>query len=209
MTFKVGLSESIYYIHDHIICCESSVFKMALNSEFKEGKTKEIVLDDTDEQVFEIIMHWAYTHELPGPNSEQKWKVQMREDEDGDEVETTWDFLLSSAYVFAKRYDMPLLASGIHCLFEERFRTWESKCPRLATVARVSYNVPMDSWLCQIFVDQISAFWDRRGASDEEKKYFQYLPDDIIERVFNGFATVRDQLVFEAVEDSKREDSSA
>ncbi|KAK7532360.1 uncharacterized protein J3D65DRAFT_103514 [Phyllosticta citribraziliensis] len=186
----VGPSQTNYYIHMHIICCESAVMKAAFNSDFKEGKEKAMELEHIDEEVFEIIMHWMYTRELPGPNSEKRWKIQMSEDEEGDEVEFMWDFLMSSAYVFAKDFDMPLLASGIHSLFEERFQTLS--CPRIATICRLFDNVPEDAWLCQLFVNQFAAYWRRDCASDADKKLFQYLPIAFFEQAFNAFAERRD-----------------
>jgi len=57
----VGEDASLWTIHKKLLCAQSSFFKAAINSSFREGAEKRVVLKEDDNDAFSIFVQWLYT----------------------------------------------------------------------------------------------------------------------------------------------------
>ncbi|KAK8180440.1 hypothetical protein HDK77DRAFT_495768 [Phyllosticta capitalensis] len=193
VTFIVGPDHKEFSIHKSVVCARSPVFDKALNSEFKEGKERTIVLEETEVGVFKVVMHWLYTSQLPrfrktGFGAEKKEQVvkwgpsDLKTDEEGNTLELKWDYLMSNAYVFAHLYDICDLRKDINSAFEKRFEydsediPQPSSYPYNTTIIRVFENVPYDqSSLCKTFALAFAKNWHPSAGTDTDTALFENL----------------------------------
>lgn len=64
---RVGKPSTEFVVHEALLSHYSSYFRAALNSNFKEGRSKEIELLEDDAEIFKIFVHFLYTGSLyPG-----------------------------------------------------------------------------------------------------------------------------------------------
>ncbi|KAE9376529.1 hypothetical protein N431DRAFT_331984 [Stipitochalara longipes BDJ] len=56
--------EDRFFIHKNVICFASPFFQSAFNSDFAEGQTQEMRLDDVHSLVFGELVHWLYTGKI-------------------------------------------------------------------------------------------------------------------------------------------------
>jgi hypothetical protein len=52
--------EQTFLVHKEIIRYYSLFFDAAFNGKFQEGKTQSMILDDTDPQLFAVLVEWFY-----------------------------------------------------------------------------------------------------------------------------------------------------
>ncbi|KAK8228341.1 hypothetical protein HDK77DRAFT_486837 [Phyllosticta capitalensis] len=164
VTIEVGEEGRVFRMHKSVLSEVSQFFVKAFKGDFKEGKERKMKLADVEPEVFKIIGHWIYTRELPSVK-----------DADGNDVELLWEYLMSSAYIFAEVYLIEQLAKDIHCCYRERYRS-NTSYPRAITIMRVFKNVREDASLCQLFVERFSNHWDPLLASAIDKKLYNELP---------------------------------
>ncbi|KAK8158699.1 hypothetical protein BKA80DRAFT_311594 [Phyllosticta citrichinensis] len=203
VTFKVGPNQRQFLIHLDIICQHSPIFDKALKSEFKEGKEKEITLEETEEDVLKVDMHWMYTGRVPsfrnkGQKDPTKWGPrESQTDAEGNEVELTWDYMMSQAYIFGAMCDIWKFCSAIHGAFQHRFEPGDDKTPTYpshATIIRLFNNTPENAAMRKTFARQFAKHWRPAGATQAELKLFKELPIEFTLMSMASFAEVRDRL---------------
>ncbi|KAK7512087.1 hypothetical protein IWZ03DRAFT_362483 [Phyllosticta citriasiana] len=188
VTFKIGPKQRHFLIHMDIVCKSSPVFSNALKSGFKEGIGGVIILEETEVEVFKIVMDWMYTGRM-GPHE----KVL---DEEGNEVELVWDYVMSGVYVFAEMYDMVKLRDFVHTRFKKRFETGIDKAPPFpshSTIIRVFNNVPETSPICKTFSRKFAEHWMPAQATQVELELFQELPLNFTLMSMTDLEEVRDE----------------
>lgn len=57
----VGEDASLWAIHKKLLCSQSSFFKAAIDSSYREGAEKRVVLKEDDDDAFSIFVQWLYT----------------------------------------------------------------------------------------------------------------------------------------------------
>lgn len=166
VTIAVGPEHRKFEMETFDLTSRSPFFAVAFQNHWKEGRTGLLVLEDTDPEVFELFAKWILTRTLPGPIDQYLW-IMVR-DEDGSNPEELWDYLMSSAYVFATVYQVNQFAEAILRQFETRMRHSEHNYNSLAglpkgiTLSRLFKEVPMDSPLCETLAEETLRRWARR-----------------------------------------------
>ena len=61
---KIGIEAIEFDVHKDLLCHCSSYFRQALNSDFKEGIENEVVLEEDDQAISRIFVHFLYTDKL-------------------------------------------------------------------------------------------------------------------------------------------------
>ena len=56
--------KQIFTINKAIICHYSPFFRAAFNSNFIEGETQSMRLEDVDANTFGLLQHWLYTQKV-------------------------------------------------------------------------------------------------------------------------------------------------
>ncbi|KAK8202778.1 hypothetical protein HDK77DRAFT_502059 [Phyllosticta capitalensis] len=197
VTLKVGPLHKVFLIHKDIICNKSEFFMRAFQGNFKEGKEQVVVLEETEEDVFKVVMQYLYTERLPDAfNGELKNKIKT-DDEGNTELE--WDFLMSGAYVFAKMYFIHGLPSKIEWSFSMRFKRsmlipTANGYPNMATIIRVFNSVPEDSGLCKLFLERFSHHWKPNTNESIDDQLFQQLPLNFALLAIEALAKRRDEI---------------
>ncbi|KAK8166029.1 hypothetical protein BC567DRAFT_297842 [Phyllosticta citribraziliensis] len=189
LTFVVGPNQKKFAIHRDIICGSSRFFDIAFNhGHFKESQTKRMALEDTDENVFRVVLDWMYA---PEQQMLKRYPLEAyRTDDQGNKVEKWWDYLLSSCYIFSVVYDIPKLADDIMRLFQARFGIWNTaKCPSIFTILRVFDNVPEDSALSKLLIEKFAEHWnpttaqnpiEKRGALEDLRHFIEFVQGPFI-----------------------------
>ncbi|KAK7511186.1 uncharacterized protein IWZ02DRAFT_437000 [Phyllosticta citriasiana] len=185
-----------------IVCKSSPVFSNALKSGFKEGIEGVIILEETEVEVFKIVMDWMYTGRVPlfrkiRPRDVVRWGPHEKVlDEEGNEVELVWDYVMSGVYVFAKMFDMVKLRDFVHTRFKKRFETGIDKAPPFpshSTIIRVFKNVPETSPICKTFSRKFAEHWMPAQATQVELELFQELPLNFTLMSMTDLEEVRDE----------------
>ncbi|KAE9381286.1 hypothetical protein N431DRAFT_490688 [Stipitochalara longipes BDJ] len=90
-------------VHKDFACHYSPVFKAAFNSGFVEGQTQEYRVDEEDEEVIRLLVHWFYTQQLD--------ILQTPEDSQGDKSEVAGkeELCLAKLWVLADKLIIPQL----------------------------------------------------------------------------------------------------
>ncbi|KAL1961769.1 hypothetical protein VTN77DRAFT_1056 [Rasamsonia byssochlamydoides] len=57
----VGENAAPWSIHKKLLCTHSSFFEVAINSLFREGREKKVVLKDEANEVFSLFVQWIYS----------------------------------------------------------------------------------------------------------------------------------------------------
>lgn len=57
----VGEDASLWVIHKKLLCAQSSFFQAAINSRFREGTERRVVLEEDDNDAFSIFVQWLYS----------------------------------------------------------------------------------------------------------------------------------------------------
>jgi hypothetical protein len=79
---KVGKQKATFNLYKETLCSRSPFFTAAFNGGFVESKTKEVVLEDVDSEVFGLFVIWLYLNYIYIPEQEAKamspeWTVQL------------------------------------------------------------------------------------------------------------------------------------
>ncbi|KAE9381306.1 hypothetical protein N431DRAFT_321692, partial [Stipitochalara longipes BDJ] len=61
VTIYVGPEKKPFIIHKEVACLHSPVFKTAFESTFVEGQTQSYVLEDTEPEIFQLLVQWLYS----------------------------------------------------------------------------------------------------------------------------------------------------
>ena len=56
-------NQRTFHIHSDLLKQNSEYFKVCLNSQFREGRTKHVTLEDDDAEVFHLFVQWLYEGE--------------------------------------------------------------------------------------------------------------------------------------------------
>ncbi|CZR64432.1 uncharacterized protein PAC_14330 [Phialocephala subalpina] len=106
---RMGMQQT-FFARKAIACNCSPVFKAAFNEGFLEGQTQHYYIDDTDPQVFQILVQWMYyrgaTSKVSGTSNEKL-------------------FILSQLWVLAGKYMIPRLQN--HAIDSIRAIQYKSK----------------------------------------------------------------------------------
>ncbi|KAK8158697.1 hypothetical protein IWX90DRAFT_8431 [Phyllosticta citrichinensis] len=166
VTIVVGPEHQEFEMEMRHLTSRSPFFAVAFQNHWKEGRTGVLVLEDTDPEVFELFEKWIRTRLLPQPTDHYLWT--MVQDEDGSNPEELWDYLMSSAYVFATIYEVNEFAEAILQQFTSRMRDSERNynslagLPKSVTLSRLFREVPTDSPLCEALAEETLRRWARR-----------------------------------------------
>ncbi|KAK7555792.1 hypothetical protein IWX49DRAFT_590692 [Phyllosticta citricarpa] len=193
VTLKVGPNSKVFLVHTSVICNESPFFEKAFKSEFKEGKTQVMTLEDTEEEVFKLVMQWLYTRQLP----ELLWSqlqdpTKVARVRDGEKEELLWDFLMSSAYIFSQTYAVHSLSNAIEGQFDARFKFcfWNlagfKTYLTYPTIIRLFNNVPEDSRVCKLFIDEFAKHWATLDGVDTAGTVFDDLPANFLSQALKA-----------------------
>ncbi|KAK8180434.1 hypothetical protein IWZ00DRAFT_548575 [Phyllosticta capitalensis] len=155
VTLMVGAHYELFRVKLSLLSNASLFFKKAFESGFIEGKERFMVLEDTDVEVFRLILDF-----LENGRSADIFKLAFSDDlysNHNQNGEVEWDLQMSSIYVFAMMYLVDELAVGVAHMFTERFEEYKNhelaRFPTATTVTRVFDNVPDDAPLCEMFVE--------------------------------------------------------
>ncbi|KAH8601405.1 hypothetical protein B0O99DRAFT_736614 [Bisporella sp. PMI_857] len=101
VTFKVGAGDKqeSFAVHKNIVMSQSSFFAAAFQSNFLEGTTQIMDLDDVEPSIFGMVVHWLYFNKIDG----------------GGHLLATTDKLVMRAkvWVLGRRFLMPQLQNYI------------------------------------------------------------------------------------------------
>lgn len=61
----VGEERKLYNLHRSLLCQECPFFEKCLNNDFKEGRTREVSLENKDVDAFDQLVIWIYSKQLP------------------------------------------------------------------------------------------------------------------------------------------------
>ena len=127
-------------VHKDFACHYSPVFKAAFNSSFVEGQTQEYRVDEEDEEVVRLLVHWLYTQQLDVHRATEEAQI------DKPEVARKEDLCLVKLWVLADKILIPQLQNmTLDVLDERRVKSkavMDSKC-----LAYICANTSKDSGL--------------------------------------------------------------
>lgn len=83
-----------FYVHKDQLVHKSAYFRTSLESEFLEGQTQQVLLDQDDPNVFDIFVQWIYKGD---------YNVQMALPEEERRTEEAWYELHARAYSLGNR----------------------------------------------------------------------------------------------------------
>ncbi|KUJ07470.1 uncharacterized protein LY89DRAFT_556207, partial [Mollisia scopiformis] len=94
VTISVGIGAiaETFTVLKSVICHYSPFFNAAFNSQFKEGDTQSMVLNDADTNAFRLFVDWLYTQEIRY-----------------DDAETSSMMTLARLWILADRFLIPKL----------------------------------------------------------------------------------------------------
>ncbi|KAK8158700.1 hypothetical protein BKA80DRAFT_333809 [Phyllosticta citrichinensis] len=196
VTLKVGPNHKVFLVHTSIICNASLFFNNAFKGEFKEGKTQIMTLEDTEEDVFKVVMQWLYTRRLPNLWNKDQQHIKTIRICEGQGEELLWDFLMTSAYVFSQTYVIPALSVAIEVRLSERFG---HTCSGVAgfqsfltypAIIRLFNNVPENSPACKLLVNTFATQWEIHGGIDVGGKHFDDLPANFISQALKAVSKI-------------------
>lgn len=149
VTLYVGTERAAYYVHRHLLCNASTVFKAAFTIQrFRESFKNSIELPDDDIDTVDRFMQWLYTkdYQLTGFHTEE-------------EAHKRFD-ALAKLNTFADKFSIALLTNNI---IDRMWEVWElyskkalpSKqlfCPRISLVGYVYENTTPHSAFRKLMV---------------------------------------------------------
>ncbi|TVY45902.1 hypothetical protein LSUB1_G000480 [Lachnellula subtilissima] len=160
---RENMSFQKYIIHKNFICYYSGYFDAAFHSNFKEGESQEINLEDTSpSDVFGVFVNWMYTQ-----------KLVLSE---GSPLFMFWSYV--ALWTFAEMRIIPMLQN--QALRElDPLRVEFGSCQHFIWGYRFAYkNTTKGSPLRQYLVDT----WDNRKIKDTDD-YPQELLLDIVNSI--------------------------
>lgn len=204
-------SSKTFHVFKATLCRTSPFFEKALNGPFLESLTQAIHLPGLHPDVFSLFLNWTVTGKLPDPKNFQRPNPYAKDPTD----ENHWDFLISSAMVFAELHMIDSFAEALRKAFftvhfpklennvDSALRYWHS-FPTHTTMARIFDGVPSGAALARKIANAILAFFD----DDVPFRTPFLLPLDIQRDVLeNGTIYARDEYGLLRVDLSKAEDA--
>jgi hypothetical protein len=90
--------QKTFYVHKDQLVHKSAYFRTSLESEFVEGRTQQVLLDQDDPDVFDIFVQWIYQGD---------YDVQMAIPKEKGGTEDTWYEFHARAYSLGNRLVAP------------------------------------------------------------------------------------------------------
>jgi len=141
-----GKKKKTFSVHKSFICHHSPFFRAAFNSDFVEGSTQTMKLDDAESSIFALFLQWLYTQNLTLEEVEQN----KAEEFEGGSCQLS----LTCLWIMADTFLIPRLKNkAIWLLKEERQKT-NMIC--LESCSLVYEKTLPDSPLRRFFVDEIA-----------------------------------------------------
>ena len=128
-------------IHKNLACRDSSFFKAACKSGFREAESKEVKLPEDEPETFDNFVQWLYTGDFEKPKSESSYP--------------DWEFFFNT-YVLADKLGAPKFGNYImNVMINEAETRWneELSLPDAAAVCVAYENTPESSPLRRFLVD--------------------------------------------------------
>ena len=139
VTINVGATLQPFKIHQPLICNESAFFATAFASRFKEGADLSMSLPDDSSEVFEIFAQWLYTKQY-------YYTMDMTDAASRRMVQPV------QLYIFADKYEIPVLKRGIIRLFFAAARAAQRE-PPASMIEHVYDNTSRNDELRSLLVD--------------------------------------------------------
>ena len=140
ITIKVGKEKQEFHTYRGVICYQSSFFRAALNSSFREGRTGIVELPTEDPKIFQLVNTWLNTGRL--------YRVQ-----DNGKAVPLDATDLCSLYIFGDARGMPGLKNiAVDHLIKRTSEKWSLIVGKAPFVYE---NTPESSPLRRLIVDQL------------------------------------------------------
>lgn len=159
----VGKNAAVWHLHQALLCSTSRSFDAVINSLFREGREKKVVMADEDNAVFTLFVQWLYTKAFSTVSS--------------------WELI--RAYVLGDR----LQAEGFRTTAMNKLYTANAhKCTCTCTcdqVLSVAENTILESALRRLTADSIAygMLTKSLGFSEEEKRSLAPISADVMRSI--------------------------
>ena len=165
------------------MCHYSPVLEAAFNGEFVEGQNQEYKIQQVDEEVIRLLVHWLYTQKLDTMNLEE---IRKKEDPNGagqDQVHQ--DKALIQLWILGERLLIPRLQNSA---MDEPMRVhYHTNIIPTCHFRYVYENTAVDSALRRVFVDTFVGHFSTPDLYDEYPKQFsQEMLLDIVKKLTEG-----------------------
>lgn len=173
----VGPEKVKFGVHQGVLVQRSPFFQAALTGKFKEAMEGRIILHDGDPDVFAVFVSWLYTTKLENMVDETSSCTKVR---------------LIKLYLFADRYDVPILRNDV---IDALYKNWKED-PRLpiSYFQEVYDTTPPRDPLRRLFVDLITSDTKISESVLESHEYYpKEMLLDLVGALSNQLAPFRER----------------
>ncbi|KAI8934196.1 hypothetical protein NX059_008945 [Plenodomus lindquistii] len=182
VTIKVGPAAHEYRAHKVLLMHYSGYFRGALGStNFEEGRTGVITLEDVDTYAFVVFLKWLYSEDFPD------WEA--RDFENWGNPDESTDKAIVMVYIFADRFLVRELAEhASEMLYEEI----GDNDPCTDAIIAAFAGLRSDSPVLRMLIDLCCLHWSP-GSCEPIEAVLEELPLEYYRHLAYRFAAMRDE----------------
>jgi hypothetical protein len=144
----VGPKAQSFTVHLDLLVYHSPFFRAALTGSFKEAGEKLITLSDTNENTFELFIHWLYYQRFPTDIDSPQLLALYHSGKGSDDQFRS----LVNLYIFCDKYNVPgLKRQCLDTLFQHVVDGPD--LPPLADIGHAFDNLEDNDPLCRMFIE--------------------------------------------------------
>ncbi|KAF2035560.1 hypothetical protein EK21DRAFT_53931, partial [Setomelanomma holmii] len=180
---EIGADRTKYHVHKALISRHSEYFEKALKGSWNEAQEGVVWLEDVDDCIFNLFLHWLYSQRIP--IAEKDWRHILELDEMSDWKQDRFVALVK-AYEFGDRF----LSLSFRCQVNNAFAQAVNDCyfdapTHYECLSYAFDRIPSNRPILQLLIDDLCTTWSELYDEDDTKlQAFRKLPPQVLSRSF-------------------------